>query len=310
MNEYLKEIEEDPRIIQLHQEVMRTGKISTTNDAFAKKLFYRKEIFIDFLNSILARADDKKILDLTYNDRELNASGSTEKSSRLDITCTLASGERVDLEIQVSNEKAWIGRSLVYWSRLYTYNLRKGDKYLKVAPVICINLLKFNLFDVQKNPKPHSIAKLCNVEDGRPITDLLEFHFLELKKFSRKRISSMSRAEKWLAYFSGKLTDEDERVMKKDKIFDEALNLRDEFIKDPDEYLAYLKREMEIMDYDNALYEAGLDGEARGEAKAIYKKINSLVSQKKLSLEAALELLDVSEQEWSEIKQVVEENQK
>ena len=122
--------------------------------------------------------------------------------------------------------------------------------------------------------------------------------------------------------------------MKKDKIFEEALNLRDEFIKDPDEYLAYLKREMEIMDYDNALYEAGLDGEARGfakgeatgfakgeargfakgeargEAKAIYKKINSLVSQKKLSLEAALELLDVSEQEWSEIKQVVEENQK
>ncbi len=93
---------------------------------------------------------------------------------------------------------------------------------------------------------------------------MIEFHFLELKKFSKKRISSMSRAEKWLAFFSGKLTGEDEKFMKKDKIFDEAFNLRDDFLKDPDEYLAYLKREMELMDYDNALYEAGLDGEVRG----------------------------------------------
>jgi len=176
----------------------------------------------------------------------------------------LASGEKVNLEIQVLNEKAWIERSLVYWSRLYTNNLKRGDKYLNIAAVICIHLLKFNLFDENKNPKPHSIAKLCNLEDGKPITDLIEFHFLELKKFSKKRISSMSRAEKWLAFFSGKLNGEEEKLMKKDKIFDEAFNLRDNFVKDPDEYLAYLKREMELMDYDNALYEAGLDGESRG----------------------------------------------
>ncbi len=45
---------------------------------------------------------------------------------------------------------------------------------------------------------------------------------------------------------------------------DEASLIRDDYVNDPDEYLAYLKREMELMDYDNALYEAGLDGEVRG----------------------------------------------
>ena len=310
MKNYLREIENDPRLIQMHQDVLRTGKISTTNDAFAKKLFYRKNIFIDFLNSILDRKGEKTIVDLDYNNGEILGLSSNDKSSRLDITCTLGSGERINLEIQVANEKAWIGRSLVYWSRLYTQNLKRGDKYRNIAAVICIHLLKFNLFDEVENPKPHSIAMLCNLEDGRPITDLIEFHFLELKKFSKRRISSMSRAEKWLAYFSGKLTVEDERVMKKDKIFDEALNLRDEFVKDPDEYLAYLKREMEIMDYDNALYEAGLDGEARGEARGEFNSIMSLINKKGYSLESALELLDITKERWSELEQTFGKIQK
>ncbi|MBE6421869.1 Rpn family recombination-promoting nuclease/putative transposase [Succinivibrio dextrinosolvens] len=318
MQNYLLEIEKDPRMAQLHQEILRTEKISTTNDIFAKKLLSRKTILIDFLNAVLDRNDEKKILDLTYNNSEILGLTSDDKTSRLDITCTLVSGEKVNLEIQVLNEKAWIERSLVYWSRLYTYNLKRGSKYKNIAAVICIHLLKFNLFDAVKNPKPHSKAKLCNLEDGKPITDLMEFHFLELRKFSKKRISSMSRAEKWLAFFSGKLSGEDEILMKKDKIFDEALNLRNEFVKDPDEYLAYLKREMELMDYDNALYEAGLDGEARGIekgkvegiAESDYNKVKTLIEKKGHSLESALNLLDISKERWSEIESILKKIQK
>lgn len=322
MQNYLLEIEKDPRMAQLHHEILRTEKISTTNDIFAKKLLSRKTILIDFLNAVLDRNDEKKILDLTYNNSEILGLTSDDKTSRLDITCTLASGEKVNLEIQVLNEKAWIERSLVYWSRLYTYNLKRGSKYKNIDAVICIHLLKFNLFDAVKNPKPHSKAKLCNLEDGKPITDLMEFHFLELRKFSKKRISSMSRAEKWLAFFSGKLSGEDERLMKKDKIFDEALNLRNEFVKDPDEYLAYLKREMELMDYDNALYEASLDGEARGIekgkvegkvegiAESDYNKVKTLIEKKGHSLESALDLLDISKERWSEIESILKKIQK
>ena len=346
MSNLLLELEKDPRMAQIHQEVIRSEKISTTNDIFAKKLLSRKSILIDFLNSVLNRAEEKKILDLVYNNNEILGLSANDKSSRLDITCTLASGEKVNLEIQVLNEKAWIERSLVYWSRLYTNNLKRGDKYLNIAAVICIHLLKFNLFDENKNPKPHSIAKLCNLEDGKPITDLIEFHFLELKKFSKKRISSMSRAEKWLAFFSGKLNGEEEKLMKKDKIFDEAFNLRDNFVKDPDEYLAYLKREMELMDYDNALYEAGLDGESRGiekgkaegliqgkaegliqgkaegliqgkaegliqgKAESDFNKVMTLVNKKGYTLEAALDLLDIAKERWSEVESILKSVQK
>ena len=53
MSNLLLELEKDPRMAQIHQEVIRSEKISTTNDIFAKKLLSRKSILIDFLNSVL-----------------------------------------------------------------------------------------------------------------------------------------------------------------------------------------------------------------------------------------------------------------
>jgi len=86
MSNLLLELEKDPRMAQIHQEVIRSEKISTTNDIFAKKLLSRKGILIDFLNSVLNRAEEKKILDLVYNNNEILGLSANDKSSRLDIT--------------------------------------------------------------------------------------------------------------------------------------------------------------------------------------------------------------------------------
>ena len=119
---------------------------------------------------------------------------------------------------------------------------------------------------------------------------------------------------------------------------DHAFNHRDNFVKDPDEYLAYLKREMELMDYDNALYEAGLDGESRGiekgkaegliqgkaegliqgkaegliqgKAESDFNKVMTLVNKKGYTLEAALDLLDIAKERWSEVESILKSIQK
>ena len=119
---------------------------------------------------------------------------------------------------------------------------------------------------------------------------------------------------------------------------DHAFNHRDNFVKDPDEYLAYLKREMELMDYDNALYEAGLDGESRGiekgkaegliqgkaegliqgkaegliqgKAESDFNKVMTLVNKKGYTLEAALDLLDIAKERWSEVESILKSVQK
>ena len=135
---------------------------------------------------------------------------------------------------------------------------------------------------------------------------------------------------------------------------DHAFNHRDNFVKDPDEYLAYLKKEMELMDYDNALYEAGLDGESRGiekgkaegliqgkaegliqgkaegliqgkaegliqgkaegliqgKAESDFNKVMTLVNKKGYTLEAALDLLDIAKERWSEVESILKSVQK
>ena len=120
------------------------------------------------------------------------------------------------------------------------------------------------------------------------------------------------------------------KTMKSPFFNDHAFNHRDNFVKDPDEYLAYLKREMELMDYDNALYEAGLDGESRGiekgkaegliqgkaegliqgKAESDFNKVMTLVNKKGYTLEAALDLLDIAKERWSEVESILKSIQK
>ena len=104
--------------------------------------------------------------------------------------------------------------------------------------------------------------------------------------------------------------------MEKEPVNKYKSSLSDGAVKDPDEYLAYLKREMEIMDYDNALYEAGLDGEARGEARGIKKgyaqgdfNLVMTLINKGYTLADALSLLDITEDRWKEVNQILNKNE-
>lgn len=304
---------DDVRAQTILSEIETVGHISTTNDAFAKKLFSHKDIFLDFLNSILERKGKNLITDLAYTDTEQHAENSYEKISRLDICCTLASGEQIDLEVQVANDVAWIGRTLFYWSKLFTGSLLKGESYSRLNPVICINLLKFNIFTDKAKQQPHSVAKICNMDEKEPITNLLELHFLELQKFKKKKLSEMSRAEKWIAYFSGKLTKMDEDAMLHDQILGKAINIRNEFMKDPDNYAAYLNREMEILDYKSMMQQKFEEGEVKGRnegreegrEETTVRHLTNLIKNKKFSLEEALITLEIPEEQWDSLKEKI-----
>ena len=310
----MKRINNDIRSQRILSEIEAVGHISTTNDAFAKKLFSHKDILIDFLNAILQRESDNLITDLTYTDTEQHAEYSYEKISRLDICCTLVSGEKIDIEVQVANEPSWIGRSLFYWAKLYTGSLLKGETYDGLKPVICINLLKFNIFENDSKQNPHCTAKICNMDDREPITPLLELHFLELQKFKKKKISEMSRAEKWLAYFSGKLTRGEEDAMQRDLILGKAIDIRNSFMKDPENYEAYLNREMEILDYKSMMKHKLEEGEKKGRAEGEKKgreegreemlidNLSNLIKTQSFTVEQALSALQVPKEQWDSLK--------
>ena len=74
------------------------------NDVAFKFIFgkeERKQITIDFLNTVLERSLGHEIQDIAFRQTEMLPDGDEGKLSRLDIACELDSGELVDVEVQV-----------------------------------------------------------------------------------------------------------------------------------------------------------------------------------------------------------------
>ena len=71
-------------------------------------------------------------------------------------------------------------RSLFYWSKIYYSQLKKGQKYMELCPVIAINILDFNLFkDTRCNRNFILNDEKTNEEYS---SRMLDMHFIELNK--------------------------------------------------------------------------------------------------------------------------------
>ena len=116
----------------------------------------------------------------------------------------------------------------------------------------------------------------------------------------------MSRAEKWLAYFSGKLTRGEEDAMQRDLILGKAIDIRNSFMKDPENYEAYLNREMEILDYKSMMKHKLEEGEKKGREEGreemLIDNLSNLIKTQSFTVEQALSALQVPKEQWDSLK--------
>ena len=89
------------------------------NDVLFKFIFGRPErklITIDFLNAIAAEDLGHPITDIVFTPTENVPDSHDEKLTRLDVACTLDTGEQVDIEVQIVNQKNMQRRTMCYWA--------------------------------------------------------------------------------------------------------------------------------------------------------------------------------------------------
>ena len=238
------------------------------NDVLFKFIFgkeERKHITIDFINSMLDRDKEHEVVDITFKNVEIVPLAAEIKLTRLDVFCVLSTGERVDIEIQVVNHKNMGQRSLYYWAQMYLLFLKQGDDYKKLAPAITINLLQYSFLPQED---PHAMYGIYNPANMHRLTDDMELHFFEIPKFRKKPISEMTRAERWLAYFASQLDKQEAEEMEATAIKD-AFNAADIFMQNEEQRLAYVNREMAIMDYQSDMNASREEGRAEGTADAV-----------------------------------------
>jgi predicted transposase/invertase (TIGR01784 family) len=88
-----------------------------------------ESILLALLNAILKLPEEEQIASLTILNSEQLREHAEDKLSVLDIYARTEKNEYVNIEIQVTNKYDMVKRTLYYWSRIYTSQIKKNNVY-------------------------------------------------------------------------------------------------------------------------------------------------------------------------------------
>ncbi|MCI8362544.1 MAG: Rpn family recombination-promoting nuclease/putative transposase, partial [Clostridia bacterium] len=211
-------------------------------------------ILKDFLSSII----EEPIKEIEVKkDMKLEKEDLNDKVGILDIKAKLDNGTQVNVEMQVVNQQNMEKRTLFYWGKLYTGSIHEGEAFYGLKKTITINLLDFNYFDTkQYHTKWHIVE---DKEKDNVLTDVLEIHFIELKKFIKEEKKPQNKKEEWLYFLDYTKKGMVEMLAKKNKVIEKAqeelqyltgdaaikrkAELREKWIRDYKGSMEYAKQE-------------------------------------------------------------------
>jgi predicted transposase/invertase (TIGR01784 family) len=174
-----------------------------TNDILFKLYFVKHPDFLKRFVGMILKTPLDSITEFAINNSEIPPQEIEDKFCRLDINM-IVNGERVDLEIQVEDEKDYPERSLYYWAREYSSDLQSGGKYKELPRVIIINILAFPLFDCEEY---HSEFRPLEITRHIELCDKQVMHYYELPKLPEPTDGD-EEIKFWLAFFKAE-TEED-----------------------------------------------------------------------------------------------------
>jgi predicted transposase/invertase (TIGR01784 family) len=203
------------------------------------------------------------------------------KNSFLDLKAKDKEGFIYQIELQVAEQASYTKRSLYYASTLIHNQLKAGESYFKISPVIQINILDFPVF-----PNQNIVNWFLLKEKTNPtlvLTEDLQMIYVELPKFHKDSIEELeSGMDIWLFLLKNSQTLTEEDTLKlKQKLPDlqNAFGVLELYATDPEKQrqLEERLRSDENFAYEMAAkYELGL---ARGLEQGIEKGIEQGIGQ-------------------------------
>lgn len=242
---------------------MARDVVSAKLDIIFKKIFTENE---DMLQSFLA-----DILDIPYDDiqdiivakQELTPETVDGKFSRLNLNLKVAD-KLINVEIQLKGDNDYRDRTLFYWAKLYTSELKSGETYGQLKKTICINIINFNMFD----RSDYHTEIVSSIKDtGEIFSDKFSIHFFELKKVG-KEVNPNNRRELWMQFLNAS-SEEEFEVLKQTNvpIMNKAVNIIYDLSEDTKIREMARLREKALHDEASALANAKNEGKAEGRAE-------------------------------------------
>lgn len=274
------------------------------NDVVFQRIFgtpENEDILRSFLNALLEKTEKEKIKHIEYIDTKLlDIEKIDEKIGILDVRAITDSGIHVNVEIQLINKYNMINRTLFYWSRLYSSQIKRGRDYKDAKKTIAINILNFNYI---KSDKYHSTYHLYEDETKAMLTDILELHFVELPKFLEASPELDNNLNKWLIF----LTKPQESLKEGEKMAEpairKAITVLDMLSRDPETVRLAELRMKQILDERSMLEGAREEGIKEGIKEGLYEVAKNLLEMD-VDLSTIIKATGLTEEEINKIKNI------
>lgn len=228
------------------QEQATFEKIPLTWDYAFKNVFGKygnEDILKRFLSVILK----ENITKVVIQNGELEKETKDEKLGRLDIRVEINNKYLADVEMQVENKHNISERTMYYLSKLYSGQINQGEKYEEMKKTIVIAILDFSYYNraeyhsiahmkfEKNNNEEERVEKIFKGAEQELVTDKLEYHVIDLKRFKDKQETTGELAD-WINLILGEMGKIKMRNDKNDKIeeLEKAVKVVEELEKDPE----------------------------------------------------------------------------
>ena len=265
--------------------------INRTNDYAFKRILGSeegKEALTSFLNAVLKPPQEQQLTSVELLDREIDPKYLLDRAARLDILARTASGNLINIEVEINNRYNIDKRTLFYWAGLYHGQLSSGQNFIYLRKTITINILGFDWF--KKQSKYHYNFHIREDETGELLNDDLEIHILELEKVKKLKRKPHNALEEWLMYLNNLQGPEMEEIAMENPGIRKAMTIEQIFFKNQKERRLYELREKaardEISMVTGAKAEGLAEGEAKGQRDAICKYLYARFSEASISLQS------------------------
>jgi len=189
-------------------------KITLRNDYAFKRVFgveENKDILQDLLECILD-IPPENIAGLELLDKEFHKDLISDKTGVLDVKLRLKNNTIIDIEIQNTWNSEFVQRTIFYWAKMYTENLKTSEVYTKLPKCITINIVSEG-FDL--NNLIHSEYNVVEKHINDRLSDELEIHFLNLAKVKEQDENTESDEKKKKLYNWLKFIETDDTEVRK-----------------------------------------------------------------------------------------------
>ena len=212
------------------------------------------ESLTSFLKSVLHLAEED-YEEIEIADPHLLRDYNDDKLAIIDVKLHTKSKKTIHIEIQLKVTAGLVNRIIYYGSKLITEQIGDKGKYANINKVISIIITDESLF--KDSPKYHHRFYICEPETGVVLSDLVEYHTLELEKLPDNEDGT--KLYDWAKFIAAETEEELDMLAERNPEVGRAVVKLRELSADEkarDLYERRLKSERDkAMFVDNALYE-------------------------------------------------------